>query len=103
VWYDNYTNANIIQLPVDEINQLRGSKVSKKNVRLAPRAIVAFEEAVGDQVILNWLIIGSKGNHGCIFGFIMPRIDLCLISGTNFIYLKFLLCIIFSDVDNLVL
>ncbi len=103
MWYDNYTNANIIQLPVDEINQLRGSKVSKKNVRLAPRAIVAFEEAVGDQVILNWLIIGSKGNHGCIFGFILPWIDLCLISGTNFIYLKFLLCIIFSDVDNLVL
>jgi hypothetical protein len=80
VWYDNYTNANIIQLPVDEINQLRGSKVSKKNVRLAPRAIVAFEEAVGDQVILNWLIIGSKGNHGCIFGFIMPRIDLSFMS-----------------------
>ncbi|CAK9261198.1 unnamed protein product [Sphagnum jensenii] len=50
VWYDNYTNANIIQLPVDEINQLRGSKVSKKNVHLAPRAIVAFEEAVGDQL-----------------------------------------------------
>ncbi len=69
MWYDNYTNANIIQLPVDEINQLRGSKVSKKNVHLAPRAIVAFEEAVGDQVILNWLIIGSKGNHGCIFAF----------------------------------
>lgn len=84
MWYDNYTNANIIQLPVDEINQLRGSKVSKTNVHLAPRAIVAFEEAVGDQVILNWFIIGSKGNCGCIFGFIMPWIDLCLISSTDF-------------------
>ncbi len=88
MWYDNYTNANIIQLPVDEINQLRGSKVSKKNVHLAPRAVVAFEEAVGDQVILNWLIIGSKGNHGCFFGFIMPWIDLCLISCTDFYLFK---------------
>jgi hypothetical protein len=88
VWYDNYTNANIIQLPVDEINQLRGSKVSKENVHLAPRTIVAFEEAVGDQVIPNWLIIGSKGNCGCIFGFIMPWMDLFLFK--SFIMYNFL-------------
>jgi hypothetical protein len=34
------------------------------------------------------LIIGSKGNHGCIFGFIMPWIDLCLISCTDFFLFK---------------
>jgi hypothetical protein len=52
VWYDNYTNANIIQLPVDEINELRGSKLSKKAVHLAPGSIVPVEGAIGDQVII---------------------------------------------------
>ncbi|CAM6009030.1 unnamed protein product [Sphagnum balticum] len=50
VWYDNYTNANIIQLPVDEINELRGSKLSKKAVHLAPGSIVLVEGAIGDQL-----------------------------------------------------
>ncbi|CAM6007311.1 unnamed protein product [Sphagnum balticum] len=50
VWYDNYTNANIIQLPVDEINELRGSKLSKKAIYLAPGSIVPVEGAIGDHL-----------------------------------------------------
>lgn len=57
VWYDNDTGINVIQLPIDEINQLRGSKLTKKAVHLPPGSVVPVEGAIGDQVILHWLSI----------------------------------------------
>ncbi len=57
VWYDNDTGINVIQLPIDEIDQLRGSKLTKKAVHLPPGSVVPVEGAIGDQVILHWLSI----------------------------------------------
>jgi beta-fructofuranosidase len=50
VWYDNDTGINVIQLPIDEINQLRGSKLTKKAVHLPPGSVVPVEGAIGDQL-----------------------------------------------------
>jgi hypothetical protein len=47
---DGTTNANIIQIPAEEINNLRGKKVSKKGVQLPPGTLVQVAGAVGDQV-----------------------------------------------------
>jgi beta-fructofuranosidase len=50
VWYDNDTGINVIQLPIDEIDQLRGSKLTKKAVHLPPGSVVPVEGAIGDQL-----------------------------------------------------
>lgn len=50
VWLDGTTNANIIQIPAEEINNLRGKKVSKKGVQLPPGTLVQVAGAVGDQL-----------------------------------------------------
>ncbi len=48
---DGTTNANIIQIPAEEINNLRGEKVSKNGVQLPPGTLVQVAGAVGDQVL----------------------------------------------------
>jgi beta-fructofuranosidase len=47
---DSNTGVNLIQLPIEEIDSLRGSKVSQTDVKLDAGAVMEVKGAAGDQV-----------------------------------------------------
>jgi beta-fructofuranosidase len=47
---DSRTGVNLIQWPIEEVNALRGSKLSKTDVKLEAGAVVEVEHASGGQV-----------------------------------------------------
>jgi hypothetical protein len=47
---DSRTGVNLIQWPIEEVNALRGAKLSKTDVKLEAGAVVEVEHASGGQV-----------------------------------------------------
>lgn len=50
VWYDTETKNNLIQLPVEEINGLRGHQVTHKGIHLGAGEVIEVPGATGSQV-----------------------------------------------------
>ena len=50
VWYDTETKNNLIQLPVEEINGLRGKQVTHKGIHLGAGEVIEVPGATGSQV-----------------------------------------------------
>lgn len=53
VFFDNKTRNNLIQWPVEEVEELRGAQVTETDVELAPGALVEVQGANGGQVLIN--------------------------------------------------
>lgn len=49
IWFDNLTHANLVQWPVDELLDLRRSKISEDNLTLENDSVVQISEAAGAQ------------------------------------------------------
>ncbi|KAG0610875.1 hypothetical protein M758_7G098700 [Ceratodon purpureus] len=50
VWFDSKTMSNLIQEPIEEVKTLRGTRVTQKDVKLAPGDVVEVTGAVGGQL-----------------------------------------------------
>ena len=51
VWFDNKTKANIIQWPIEEIDELRSVELVVDNQLLQPGSVVEIETAEAAQVL----------------------------------------------------
>ncbi|KAG0567020.1 hypothetical protein KC19_7G104500 [Ceratodon purpureus] len=50
VFYDDKTKNNLIQVPVEEVKELRGARVSERDVKLVPGGLVQVKGASGGQL-----------------------------------------------------
>lgn len=53
MFYDATTKSNLVQVPVEEVKELRGARVSRKDVKLAPGSLVQMKGANGGQVFVS--------------------------------------------------
>lgn len=51
VWFDAKTKANIIQWPVEEINDLRSDNLKLENVVLSPGSVIEINPPESSQVM----------------------------------------------------
>lgn len=51
VWFDTETKNNLIQVPVEEINGLRGNQVTHKGIHLGAGEVIEVPGATGSQVL----------------------------------------------------